>query len=173
MENNKSEIFSWIITIILAVGLALLIRAFVFEPVKVEQTSMYPTLNDGDRLISSKISYETGDPQFQDIIVIQINKTTKYVKRVIGLPGDSVEIKNSKVYVNGEEINEPYISRDLVYDDYNKITVPDNYYFVLGDNRPYSKDSRDESVGLIPREKIISKIAFRIYPFNKIGNPNK
>ena len=169
MTKGIKEIFSWGLTILIAIILALLIRTFIFEPVMVKQTSMYPTLNDSDKVIASKISYIISDPQFQDIAVVKIDENNDYVKRVIGLPGDTVEIKNSKVYVNGEQIYEPYISEDLVYDDYHLTTVPEGKYFVLGDNRPNSKDSRSEEIGFIPRENFKSKIVFRILPFSDFG----
>ena len=104
MESSiKKEILSWVLTIVLAVALALLIRIFLFEIVQVKQTSMVPTLNDGDRVFVSNITYRISDPEFQDIVVIKIDKETRYVKRVIGMPGDSVQIVDSKVYVNGKQ----------------------------------------------------------------------
>ncbi len=169
MIKGIKEIFSWGLTIILAIILALVIRTFIFEPVMVKQTSMYPTLNDSDKVIASKISYIVSDPKFQDIAVVKIDENNDYVKRVIGLPGDTVEIKNSKVYVNGTQIYEPYISEDLVYDDYPLTTVPEGKYFVLGDNRPNSKDSRSPEVGFISRENFKSKIVFRILPLSSFG----
>lgn len=169
MRNSTKEIFSWIFTIFIAIILALLIRTFICEPVMVKQTSMYPTLNDSDKVLASKISYIISDPEFQDIAVVKIDENNDYVKRVIGLPGDSVEIKNSKVYVNGEEIQEPYISEELTYNDYPLTVVPENQYFVLGDNRPNSKDSRDNEIGMISREQFKAKIVFRILPFSSFG----
>lgn len=171
MESSiKKEILSWVFTIVLAVALALLIRIFLFEIVQVKQTSMVPTLNDGDRVFVSNITYRISDPEFQDIVVIKIDKETRYVKRVIGMPGDSVQIVDSKVYVNGKQIDEPYLSDDIVYEDYPLTTVPEGSYFVMGDNRPSSIDSRDPSVGLISREQFKSKVLFRVYPFSAFGN---
>ena len=174
MEGNSfsKEIFSWILTIALAVALALVIRIFLFEIVQVQQTSMVPTLNDSDRVLVSNITYRISDPEFQDIAVIQIDEHTRYVKRVIGMPGDTVEIRNSTVYVNGEKINEPYLADNLYYDDYPLTKVPDGYYFMMGDNRPSSIDSRDPSIGLISRDQFRSKVKFRVIPFSAFGSVN-
>ena len=166
----SKEIISWILTIALAIVLALIIRTFVFEIVQVQQTSMVPTLNDSDRVLVSNITYRVSEPKFQDIAVIQIDEETRYVKRVIGLPGDTVQIIDSKVYVNGKKINEPYLADDLVYPDYPLTRVPEGYYFLMGDNRPASIDSRDSSVGLISREQFRSKVKFRIFPSSQFGS---
>ena len=166
----KKEIISWILTIALAVILALILRIFVFEIVQVKQTSMVPTLNDSERVLVSNISYRVSDPKFQDIVVIRIDKNTRYVKRVIGLPGDTVQIIDSRVYVNGKKIDEPYLSEDLAYSDYPLTRVPENCYFVMGDNRPSSIDSRDPSVGFIKRDQFMSKVKFRVYPFSSFGS---
>ena len=172
MKSGIKEVLSWIITIAIAIILALLIITYICEPVMVKQTSMYPTLNDSDKVLASKISYLAGEPKFQDIAVVKIDENNDYVKRVIGMPGDTVEIRNSKVYVNGEQIDEPYISDDLVYDDYPLIKVPEGKYFVMGDNRPNSEDSRSDRIGLISRDQFKAKIVYRLLPFSKFGKVN-
>jgi len=169
MRNGAKEIFSWILTLAIAIILALLIRTYICEPVMVKQTSMYPTLNDSDKVLASKISYIIGEPEFQDIAVVKIDENNDYVKRVIGMPGDTIEIKNSKVYINGQQIEEPYISDDLLYEDFPLTTIPDGKYFVIGDNRPNSEDSRSNNIGFISRDQFKAKIVFRILPFNKFG----
>lgn len=171
MENTSftKEILSWIATIALAVILALIIRTFIFEIVQVQQTSMVPTLHDSDRVVVSNLAYRLGDPEFQDIAVIKIDENTRYVKRVIGMPGDTVEIIDSKVYVNGKKIDEPYLQEGLVYSDYPLTRVPDGHYFMMGDNRPSSIDSREPSIGMISREQFKSKVKFRVYPFADFG----
>ena len=130
----------------------LFVITFVFSATQVVGSSMVPTLRDGDILL---VKYED----------------TKYlIKRVIGMPGDSVMIVDSKLYINGVEYKEDYLAKGLVYDDfklsdlgYSKI--PEGMYLVLGDNRPKSKDSRE--IGLIKKEDIIGKISFRFWPFNR------
>lgn len=170
--SKKKEAFSWVMTIVIAVILAMFIKTFIAEVAVVHQSSMYPTLEEGDRLVASKISYVLSEPKFDDICVIKISNDKDYVKRIIGLPGDTLEIRDSRVYINGNGIYESYIEDGLEYEDYPLTEIPKGYYFVMGDNRDDSIDSRDESIGLIKREKIISKIIFRITPFSRFGNVN-
>ena len=135
---------------------------------------MYTTLSDGDNLIVDKISYRFTDPKRFDIIVFpfQYEKNTYYIKRIIGLPGETVRIdKDGKIYINDKVLQETY-GREVIRDPgraINPITLGSDEYFVMGDNRNNSTDSRTELVGNIKRENIIGKAWVRIYPFARFG----
>ncbi len=172
-EKIKKEVFEWIKVFALAVVFAFIITQFV-KPTLVRGDSMYSTLEDGDYLIINRMSYKFGEIKHGDIIVFesdlhQEDGTNKdLVKRVIGVAGDKVKIKDSKVYVNEKELNEPYIHNEITEGDIDTV-VPENSVFVLGDNREISLDSRYEEVGFINESDILGKVFVRLYPFNKIG----
>lgn len=167
-KKEKSEIREWLEAAAIAIILALVIKFFIFEFVLVDGSSMYPTLHDNDRLLVTKIQYYFHEPEFEDIVILNYSKNIEFVKRIIGKSGDSVEIKNSIVYLNGEALDEPYINNES-YADFPQVIVPKDTYFVLGDNRANSKDSRFEDVGFISKDVIVGRVVFRIYPFNTIG----
>jgi signal peptidase I len=167
-SKKKNEIKEWIQAIIIAVVLALLIKVFLLEFVQVDGSSMVPTLEDGDRLIVNKIEYQISEPDYGDIITIDYVYNMELVKRIIAKGGDSVKIENNVVYLNGEPLEEDYIN-DGNYEDFSEVIVPEGEYFVLGDNRPNSKDSRYEDVGFISEEDIVGHVFFRIYPFSSFG----
>jgi len=171
-ENIKKEIFEWFKTIAIAGAMALLITSFI-RPTLVRGVSMFPTLEENDYLIIYRQAYRNDLPEHGDIIVfkshlLQTNgKEKDLVKRVIGIPGDHVVVQDGKVFVNEEELTEPYINGNYTDGNVDKI-VPEGYIFAMGDNRPNSLDSREESVGLIPLDDIRGKVFIRLYPFNKI-----
>ncbi len=170
VKNILKEILSWIITILIAIIVALLVKTYVFELVTVQQTSMYPTLQENDKLISSKISYITSTPQRYDISIISLKEEDiDYVKRVIGMPGDELYIEDSKVYINGNVIEEPYISQEEEFPDYPLVTIPQGQYFVIGDNRNNSLDSRAPQIGFIEEDEFIGKVVFRLTPIESFG----
>lgn len=157
-------------TIIIAVAVALLLNIFVFTLIQVNKTSMYPTLNDGDVVFLNKTAYWFSKPKSGDIIVFKRAESdgTKinYVKRVIGLPGDTIEIKNGNVYRNGVKLNEPYLI--VITEDELSVTVPENKYFVMGDNRNVSLDSKSETIGFIDISEIMGKVVFKTRPLEGI-----
>ena len=136
--------------------------------------SMEPTLSNGDNLIVDKISYRFRDPQRYDIIVFpyKYEEDTYYIKRIIGMPGETIQVIGGYVYINGELLEsdiygaEPMESGQLAD---QPITLGDDEYFVLGDNRNHSSDSRDPSVGVLKRSDLLGRAWVRIYPFDKIG----
>jgi signal peptidase I len=159
-------------TIVTAAILAFGIRAFVAEARYIPSSSMEPTLQVNDRLIIEKVSYHFQEPKRGDVVVFNPTKALQekdfrdaFIKRVIGLPGESIEVKTGKVYVNGQAIKEKYISEDPNY-NYGPITVPKRQYLVLGDNRNNSYDSH--YWGHVPKEKIIGKAFVRFWPFNRL-----
>ena len=174
MKNVVKEIFSTILYILgVLLGTYLLIT-FVGQRTSVSGSSMEPTLSNNDQLILDKISYRFSEPQRFDIIVFpfQYAEKTFYVKRIIGLPGETVQIDlQGNIYINGQILNEDYGKETINFAGLavEPITLGDDEYFVMGDNRNNSSDSRDPSVGNIRRSNIIGKAWVRIWPLNKFG----
>lgn len=178
MNDTLKEILKTSIYFLIVLIFALLIVTFVGQRTVVDGTSMINTLNDRDNLIVDKITYRFKDPQRFDIVVFPyaMSKRTYYIKRVIGLPGETVYIDdNGVIYINDKVLVENYgletIERPGRANE--KITLGPDEYFVLGDNRNDSVDSRFASVGNVKKSQIIGRAWFRIYPFNKIGLINK
>ncbi|MEQ9235131.1 signal peptidase I [Coleofasciculus sp. E2-BRE-01] len=169
-ENPWVEGFK---TIGLSVFLAIGIRSFVAEARYIPSGSMEPTLQINDRLIIDKISYNFRQPQRGDIVVFsptdalkQQNFKDAFIKRVIGLPGETVEVKGGRVYVNDQALREQYIEEEPEY-SYGPVTVPEDNYLVLGDNRNNSYDSH--YWGFVPRDNIIGRAIVRFWPLNRVG----
>ena len=161
--------------VIVALLLALLIRAFVAEPRYIPSDSMVPTLHIGDRLVVEKLSYRFHQPTTGDIIVfsppaqLQIQGFTKdqaFIKRVIGEPGQTVAVQSGKVYLNGNPLQEDYIAEPPEYELVQQ-KVPENQYFVMGDNRNDSNDS--SKWGFLPKRNIIGRAVFRFWPLDRGG----
>lgn len=173
-QKIKSEVIEWIKILLTSFVLAFVITQFV-RPTLVKGESMYPTLEENDYLIVNRISHKISGLEKGDIIVFSTNlvqddgKGTKdLVKRVIATEGDHLKIENSKVYVNGELIDEPYIHDN--YTDANiDIVIPENKIFAMGDNRENSLDSRHAQVGLVDEKDVMGKVMIRLFPFNKLG----
>ena len=167
------ELLSWLIYIVIVVILSLGIITFIGQRTKVSGHSMETTLSDGDNLIVDKISYRFRDPERFEIIVFpfQYEEHTYYIKRIIGLPGETVQVIDGYVHINGEMLDENYGLE--VMDDpgiaAEPITLGEDEYFVLGDNRNHSSDSRDPSVGVLHRDDIMGRAWIRIWPFDKFG----
>lgn len=164
------EFFKDTIKIIIFIIVVLFIVVYVFSITQVVGSSMYPTLKNGEVLILNKFKYRFSDIKRGEIVSLRYADTKYFIKRVIGLPGDKVYIKNNTLYINDEEFKESYISDDLEYADFSLSDlgydkIPDDMYFVLGDNRSDSVDSRE--IGLIKKDEIIGKIGIRIWPINR------
>lgn len=209
MQKILKSVLEWLICIIIALGIALILRYSVVATVLVKKSSMYPTLKSEQRLIVNKlVKIGTYHPKRGDIItleapteifvskeeldlknptaiydkkqrniwesflyyVLEVNKAS-YIKRVIGLPGEHLTIKQGKVFINGEVLEEDYLVSGLVTDanggGFIDVQIPEGYLFVMGDNRTGSTDSR--AFGCIPIQKVESKVMFRIWPFDKLG----
>ena len=170
----KRTVFEFIKTIAFALLIAFILTSVV-KPTLVKGYSMYPTIEPYNYLIINKIPYLTGKPDYGDIIVFTANIYTEeaegknLIKRVIGLEGDTIEIKGGKVYRNGEALVEDYIFGDKTPGEMEKITVEENCVFVMGDNRPNSLDSRDSAIGQIALEDIMGRADLRLFPFDRIG----
>lgn len=175
--NNSSwqdSVSDWLVSIIVAVALAFCIRTFLFEPYMVEGTSMYPTLLHNERLIVDKFSYFISQPQRGEIIVFRYPKdqSRDFIKRVIAVGGDTVEIRKGTVYVNGTALEENYIYKNdpkgKNLSDYPKELVPNNTVFVLGDNRNNSEDSRFADVGFVPHSLVKGRAWIAFWPLNRL-----
>lgn len=154
-------------TILPALIIAFLVTHFLGERTVVYGQSMEPNLRPNQQLIIDKLSYRFHNPKRGDIIVINVRTSDiPYIKRVIGLPGEVLEVRNNRVYINGVVLSESYIS-EITQGDYGPVTIPDEQVFVMGDNRRSSRDSR--AVGTIPFDDIIAKAWFRIWPLGDFG----
>jgi signal peptidase I len=169
--GTMREIRWWLRDILFAVGTAILIVVFLYQPVKVEGTSMLPELRDQERIFVNKFVYRIEKIERKDIVVFWFPKdqTKSYIKRVIGVPGDTVEIRSGRVYVNGGLLDEPYIDSKFI--DSGSFHPPRHVepgqYYVLGDHRNQSNDSR--LWGLVPEKSIYGKAVFRYWPMSKMG----
>ncbi|AOV07042.1 signal peptidase I [Sporosarcina ureilytica] len=172
-EGTKKEILSWMKSAAIALVLAILIRQFLYTPVTVSGQSMEPTFENDNRVVITKIHSIN---RFDMIVFHSPISDENFIKRVIGLPGDIVVMKDDHLYVNGIEYEEKYVqaNKDKLYEGHRltenfEVRVPTGHYFVLGDNRQYSMDSR--MLGPIEEQAIIGKVSFRIYPLSSIGIP--
>ena len=167
------EILGWIVYIVIVFAMVYLIITFVGQRTKVDGSSMEPSLSDGDNLIVEKLSYRFHDPERYDIIVFpyQHAENVYYIKRIIGLPGETVQVIDGYVYINGELLDEHYGAEVMLDSGIAKdpIELGDDEYFVLGDNRNHSSDSRDASVGVLKKDQLVGRAWVRVYPFDKIG----
>ena len=181
-KKAKNETWEWTKALLIAFGLAAIIRVFLFTPIVVDGISMEPTLADGDRMIVNKIGYTIGEPDRFDIVVFHAEETKDYIKRIIGLPGDEVEYRDDILYINGVSIEEPYLDKMRTEITVGPLTenftlldipeiqgevVPEGHVFVLGDNRRKSKDSRQ--IGAVAMEEIIGNTKIVFWPFDEIG----
>ncbi len=161
MNEKIKELIGYIIVIIVV----LLIKQFVVTPIRVNGNSMNNTLYNKDIMILDKISYRFRKIKRFEIVVVKKNREY-LIKRVIGLPGDKVEYKDNKLYINDKEIKENFDHKET--SDYIlPEVIPENYYFVVGDNRPDSLDSR--YIGLIKKDEILGKTNLVLFPFNRFG----
>lgn len=166
--------------IVMALSIFIVVYLFLFQPHQVKGKSMYPTFNDGEFILTNKISYRFSLPQRGDVIVFKAPKSEpcaeidcEYIKRIIALPGEKVMVNNGHFYINGKLLNESYLS-NTVYTNSGSFlpegvekTIPEGYFLPIGDNRPASRDGREFSP--IPRQSIIGKAWLRYWPINKVG----
>lgn len=173
MKGIIRELFGWIMLIVIVAAVSYLVVTFVGQRTQVSGESMETTLSDGDHLIVDKISYRFRDPKRYDIVVFpyRYEKNTYYIKRIIGMPGETVQIVDGYVYINGVQLDEHY-GNGLINDPgqaAQPVTLGDDEYFVLGDNRNNSQDSRSANVGVIHRDELLGRAWIRIWPLDKFG----
>ncbi|HEV8564487.1 MAG TPA: signal peptidase I [Actinomycetota bacterium] len=183
------------VLVLFALVLALLLKTFVVQAFFIPSRSMVPTLQHGDRILVNRLAYRFGDIHRGDVVVftdptanedrgligglthwfvdgLGVASTEDFVKRVIGLPGDAIEIDNGSVFVNGRKIQEPYLNANRDTSDFKPITVPPGMLFVLGDNRTESGDSRfppPGGVGFVPVDHVVGKVAVIVWPLSRMG----
>jgi signal peptidase I len=168
--QRKGVMHSWLRDLVISVAVSAFIIIFLYQPVRVEGTSMLPMLEDQDRLFINKIAYRVGEIQRGDVVVFLYphDHEKSYIKRVIALPGDTLRIDHGQVIVNGKRVAESYVPRRFSDDrSQPEMTVPGNEYFVMGDHRSISSDSRD--FGPVDRNLIYGKAAFVYWPMDQAG----
>lgn len=170
-KNWKKEARSWVICIVVTILLAQFILNFVIINANIPSESMENTIMTSDKLIALRTSYWFNDPERGDIAIFKNpqNENEWLIKRVIALPGETVEVKDGKTYINGNKkpLSEPYI-REEPNDDFGPITLPSDGYFVMGDNRNHSGDAREWFTPYVKRNKILGKAWFRYFPSFKL-----
>lgn len=178
-SDAVSFIKSFLIDVVIAVLLAALVLYFI-RPTIVKQSSMEDTLHENDYMIMARLAYKNHEPQRGDIVIFQSSlidydsgDEKLLIKRVIGLPGDEISIIDDQLYINGDIYEEDYLkdgytpANDVPYEG-ESVTVPEGSYFVMGDNRVNSVDSRSSEVGMVQADQIKGKVILRLFPFNKI-----
>jgi signal peptidase I len=166
-----SEIGAWARDLVIAAALAAVIIVFFYQPVKVEGTSMAPSLSDQERIFINKFVYHVGVIERGDVVVFwyPLDVTKSFIKRVVGLPGDLVEIRQGQVYINGKPFNEPYVPAEYMdVSDYAPVRVQPGEYFVMGDHRASSNDSR--IFGSVAAKYIYGKAVFAYWPMEQFGS---
>ena len=175
LENEKvRKSLRWVFEIAVTLVFAALTAVLMFQTVTMQESSMEPTLSVGDRFFMNRVVYKLSSPKRGDIIVFRTNASDDaalHIRRVIGLPGETVQIRDGQIYIDGELYDEsrdfPEITNPGLAE--NGVSLKSGEYFVLGDNRNHSTDSREPNVGVLHREDLLGRAWVRIYPFDKIG----
>ena len=168
------ELGGWILYIVIIIGLTYLIITFVGQRTRVSGSSMETTLSDGDNLIVDKLSYRFKEPKRFDVIVFpyQHEANTFYIKRIVGLPGETVQVVDGYTYINGELLSSDVYGAEVMDSPgiaAEPIELGEDEYFVLGDNRNHSSDSRDSDIGNLNKDQIIGRAVIRIWPVTRMG----
>ncbi|MBI2600925.1 signal peptidase I [Candidatus Daviesbacteria bacterium] len=175
LRSLGSHLADFIQTVVVFGAIFALIYLFVAQPHKVSGLSMFPTFNNGDYILTDKLTYRFNQPQRGDVIVLKNprDESQDFIKRIIGLPGETIKIANDKVLINGKVLEEDYLpnrtttpSGNFLGED-DLIKIPENHYMVIGDNRPHSSDSREW--GGVTKQEIIGKVLFRYWPPQSFG----
>lgn len=178
-KSVMKEILSWVLTLGSAVVIALLIRTFLFEPIRVDGESMCDTLQNNEIMFVTKPEYLFGEPQRGNVVICKYpGRTENFVKRLMAVPGDTIEVRENVVYVNGEPLDETYLTPSRNKNGFTMaaMTLGDDQYFVMGDNRDNSHDSRNyygwDKPATLTRSQIVGHVRFVAFPFNKIRGIN-
>ncbi len=168
------ETLEWIEIFFIAFVITMVLRTYIIEPTEVSGPSMEPTLQNGNRLIVNRFIYNFAAPKRGDVVVFEYDSEKNFIKRIVGIPGDIIDVKDGKVIRNGEILNEPYVKDEIKrYGDVEfPVTVTQGHYFVMGDNRNNSSDSRLKNVGengLVPKSVLRGPVVFRMWPLNELG----
>lgn len=168
-QSKKEKYIDYIksfATLIITIVAVVLVKQYIVTPVEVNGSSMYPTLEDGDIMILNRVGIKLSSLDRFDIVVID-NGDSLLIKRVIGLPNEKIRVENNILYINGEKVEEPFLDESVLTEDFEYVTSED-CYFVMGDNREVSLDSR--MLGCFNEKDIKGTAGFTIYPFNRLGN---
>ena len=170
MRPRKLLALRYALLVLAASAVAALVITFVAQSYLVQGASMLPTLREGERVLVDKLTYKLREPARGEVVVFRYpaDMRRKFIKRVIGVPGDVVEVRDWLMYVNGEPLHEEYILGPT-YDEFGPVEVPEDTVFVLGDNRNHSEDSRHASVGLVHRSLLIGRAVLTYWPPAQIG----
>ena len=169
--NWKSEIISWIQILVAAAAIAFVLNTFIIANSRVPSASMENTIMTGDRVVGNRLSYLTKNPERYDVIIFKYpdDESQLFIKRIIGLPGETVEIRDGHIYIDGSsEPLEDVETKEYMVGNYGPYTVPEGCYFVMGDNRNDSKDSRYWIHPYVSKDKILGKAVFRYWPITKM-----
>lgn len=180
--KERNELLEWIKALGIGLLFVLCMRTFILTPIVVDGASMMPTFEDGDKVVVNKIGPRLKEYKRFDVIVFEAKEDTSYIKRIIGIPGDSIAYENDELFINGERYEEPYLeeykkalndngtlTQDFTLLEYlGEVVVPDGYFFVLGDNRRRSTDSRDPSLGFVSKDKILGTAKIVFYPLQNL-----
>ncbi|NLW17531.1 MAG: signal peptidase I [Firmicutes bacterium] len=167
-EAIRREVGEWIKAIIIALLLAWVLRALLVQPYRVEGNSMETSLFDEERLFINRLVYHLHPPRRGDVVIIDLpSENITIIKRVIGLPGETIEIKDGTVFIDGQPLEEPYLTQATL-DRYGPVEIPAEHYFVMGDNRSNSRDSRSLSIGFVPRSQIRGQAFLVFWPLPAI-----
>jgi signal peptidase I len=180
-KKTKSELGGWIRAFVMVLLLAFVVRHYLFTNYIVHGESMMPSLQNGNRLFVNKVGYDFREPHYGDIVIFHATPTDDFIKRVIGLPGDTIEYKNDHLYRNGKFVPEPYLTpyKDnlplgkrltdnfTLKEKTGQVKVPPGKLWVMGDNRQISYDSRE--IGFVDMKKLVGKVSLRYYPFSEIN----
>lgn len=168
-KKQKSSLREMIEVVVVALALAFFIKTFIVGNFWIPSESMVPTIEINDKVIVTNFSYWFEGPQRGDVVVFRYPQDPKkdYIKRCIGLPGETIQFQNSQLYVNGQLVEEPYLPEGLQFEDYGPVQVPEGQYFMCGDNRNHSSDSR--AWGFVEKKFIIGKAQVIYWPFDRWG----
>ena len=176
-DKAKKEIREWVISLASAIVIVLLVSNFLVSVIRVDGGSMLDTLQDGDRLLVNVLDMRMNGPERYEVVIVHYpERKENFVKRVIGMPGDTLEVKGGVLYINGEAVEEEYLSADRTAhfhsasSNFGPIEIPEDKYFVMGDHRDYSNDSRQ--VGLIDRDMFVGQATYVFWPFSRFGAVN-
>lgn len=173
-KHKRSGLVEWIVVVVVAISSALLVRAYVLQQFAVEGTSMLTTLHPSDRVLVNKLSYRLHDPRHGDVVVLKRIESNAQerdlIKRVVGLPGETIEYRSCQLFIDGSLIKEPYLDPQIVSSnrcgaDQPPVQVEPKHVFVMGDNRGGSLDSRDDSVGQVAYSNLIGRAFVVMWPF--------
>ncbi|GIQ68668.1 signal peptidase I [Xylanibacillus composti] len=178
-SSSKNEWWEWIKALLIAFAIVFLVRHFLFTPTVVSGPSMEPNFYDKERLIVNKIIYDIREPRRGEVIVFHAPEHKDFIKRIIALPGETVQVDGDRIYINGQLLDEPYIEEEIAkakangmrYNrlaDFSPTEVPEGTVFVLGDNRPNSKDSRFGDVGFIAYDQIVGRADLVFWPLTQM-----